>query len=313
MQSSAAAAQPGWLTARRRRRVKQTIEGYLFISPWILGFLLFTGGPVVASFVLSFFTWRMIEPPKWIGLGNYVTMFSQDPLFAKSLQVTLNYVVVAVPLQIVFALFLAVLLNQKVRMVGVWRTIFYMPSVASGVAVAVLWSWLLNKDYGLVNEILSFVGVDGPAWLVSEQYALPALIGMSLWSVGGGMVIFLAGLQGISPELMEAAELDGAHGISRFWYITLPLLSPVTFFNLILGIIGGFQTFTLAYVMTQGGPLNATEFYALYLYQNAFGFLKMGYAAALAWFMFVIILAISLIQFRLARSWVYYEGGGFGR
>jgi multiple sugar transport system permease protein len=301
------------MTAQRRRHVKQTLEGYLFISPWIIGFLLFTGGPVVASFVLSFFTWRMIEPPKWNGLGNYVTMFTEDPLFIKSFQVTLNYVVVAVPLQIVFALFLAVLLNQRVRMVGVWRTIFYMPSVASGVAVAVLWSWLLHKDYGLVNEILGFVGVDGPAWLVSEQYALPALIGMSLWSVGGGMVIFLAGLQGISAELIEAAEIDGAQGISRFWYITLPLLSPVTFFNLILGIIGGFQTFTLAYVMTQGGPLNATEFYALYLYQNAFGFLKMGYAAALAWVMFVIILTISLVQFRLARSWVYYEGGGFGR
>ena len=313
MDNATAANQSGRLTARRRRRVKQAIEGYLFISPWIVGFILFTGGPVIASFVLSFFTWRMIEPPKWIGFGNYVTMFTQDPLFAKSLQVTLNYVVVSVPLQLVFALFLAVLLNQKIRAVGAWRTIFYMPSVASGVAVAVLWSWLLNRDFGLVNEILGFVGVDGPAWLISEQFALPALIGMSLWSVGGAMVIFLAGLQGISTELLEAAELDGARGINRFRYVTLPLLSPVTFFNLILGIIGGFQTFTVAYVMTQGGPINATEFYALYLYQNAFGFLKMGYAAALAWFMFIVILAISIVQFRLARSWVYYEGGGFGR
>jgi multiple sugar transport system permease protein len=206
-----------------------------------------------------------------------------------------------------------VLLNQKVRFVGVWRTIYYMPSVASGVAVAVLWTWLLNRDYGLINEFLRAFGIQGPAWLVSERYALPALIGMSLWNVGGGMVIFLAGLQGISQELLEAAELDGADGLRRFWHVTLPLLSPVTFFNLVLGVIAAFQTFTQAYVMTQGGPLNATLFYALYLYQNAFGFLKMGYAAAMAWFMFVIVMAITLLQFRLARRWVYYEGGGWGR
>ncbi|MBX6773222.1 MAG: sugar ABC transporter permease [Chloroflexi bacterium] len=305
--------QIAWLTGRRRRRLAQAIEGYLYISPWILGFILFTGGPVVASFVLSFFEWRMIEPPRWVGLENYVTMITADPLFTKSLVVTVNYVVVSVPLQIAFALALAVLVNQKVRLVGVWRTIFYMPSVVSGVAVSVLWVWLLNPEYGLVNDILSFFGITGPDWLTSERYALPALIGISLWNVGGAMVIFLAGLQGIPSELIEAAELDGAEGLTRFRYVTLPLLSPVTFFNLVLAVIGGVQTFTQAFVMTQGGPLNATLLYALYLYQNAFAFLKMGYAAALAWFMFIIILVITLIQFRLARTWVYYEAGSWDR
>ena len=308
-----AKGQTQWLTNRRRRRLKQAIEGYLYISPWILGFILFTGGPVVASLVLSLFSWRMIEPPRWIGLGNYTAMFTQDPLFTKSLIVTLNYVVVSVPLQIGFALLLALLVNQKVRLIGVWRTIFYMPSVASGVAVSVLWAWLLNPDYGLINQILGFVGINGPNWLSSEQYALPALIGISLWNVGGAMVIFLAGLQGISTELLEASELDGAEGLTRFRYVTLPLLSPVTFFNLVLAVIGGVQTFTQAFIMTQGGPLNSTLLYALYLYQNAFAFLKMGYAAALAWFMFVIILGITLLQFRLARTWVYYEAGGWDR
>jgi multiple sugar transport system permease protein len=306
----AAETRTAWFSPRRRRRLKQTVEGYLYISPWILGFLLFTGGPVAASLGLSFFEWRMIEPPRWVALGNYLKMFTNDPLFSKSLVVTLNYVVVSVPLQVGFALILAILVNQKVRLVGVWRTIFYMPSVASGVALSVLWVWLLNSDYGLINELLAFIGITGPDWLTSERFALPAIIAMSLWNVGGTMVIFLAGLQGIPTELVEAAELDGAERLTRFRYVTLPLLSPVTFFNLVLAVIGGVQTFTQAFVMTQGGPLNATLLYALYLYQNAFAYLNMGYAAALAWFMFLIILAITLLQFRLARSWVYYEGGG---
>lgn len=308
-----AAGQTRWLTNRRRRRLKQTIEGYLYISPWIVGFILFTGGPVVASFVLSFFSWPMIQPPHWVGFGNYVNMFTRDPLFIKSLVVTLNYVIVSVPLQLGFALCLALLVNQKVRLVGFWRTIFYMPSVASGVAVSVLWIWLLSPSYGLVNEILQFFGIHGPNWLTSIRFALPALIGLSLWNVGGGMVIFLAGLQGIPNELLEASELDGAEGFTRFRYVTLPLLSPVTFFNLVLAVILGVQAFTQAFIMTQGGPLNATLLYGLYLYQNAFAFLKMGYAAALAWFMFLIILVITLLQFRLARTWVYYEGGGMDR
>jgi len=294
-------------SARSRRRFKQALEGYLFIAPWLLGFVLFTAGPVLASLGLSFFNWSLIRPPRFIGAENYVTMFSEDPLFWKSLQVTLIYVTTAVPLQIGFALFLAVLLNQKVRMLSLFRTVFYLPSVVSGVAVSVLWLWLYQPELGLINEILRHVGIEGPPWLVSERWALPALIGMSLWTVGGAMIVFLAGLQNIPRELHEAAELDGAGQWARFYHITLPMLSPVIFFNLILGLIGGFQTFTQAYVMTRGGPLNATMFYALYLYLNAFTFLKMGYAAALAWIMFLIILVLTLLQFKLARHWVYYE------
>jgi multiple sugar transport system permease protein len=218
-----------------------------------------------------------------------------------------TYVTVAVPLQIVFALFLAILLNQKVRMIPLFRTIFYLPSVVSGVAISVVWLWLYHPELGLINELLSYVGIKGPAWLVSIRWALSAIIGMSLWPVGGTMIIFLAGLQSIPQELYEAAELDGAGEWAKFRHVTLPMLSPVIFFNLILVMIAAFQTFTQPYVMTRGGPLNATMFYALYLYLNAFNFLKMGYAAALAWVMLIIIMVITMVQLRLARHWVYYE------
>jgi multiple sugar transport system permease protein len=296
--------------AWRGRRLGQAIEGYLFISPWIVGFLLFTAGPIAASLVLSFFQWSLIRPPRLIWFDNYVQMFSQDPLFWQSLKVTLTYVAAAVPLQLAFALFLAILLNQKVRLIPVFRTIFYMPSQVSAVAVAVIFLWIYHPELGLINDLLAKVGIKGPAWLISERWALPALIGMSLWSVGGAMIILLAGLQDIPPHLYEAAALDGAGEMAKFLHVTLPMLSPVIFFNLVLGIIGGFQYFAQAYVMTRGGPLNATLFYALYLYLNAFNFLKMGYAAALAWVLFIVIVAATILQLRLARHWVYYEFEG---
>lgn len=221
--------------ALTHRRLKQASAGYLFISPWLLGFVLFTAGPVLASLVLSFFGWSLIQPPHFVGFENYTRMFTDDPLFWQSLQVTLTYVMVSVPLQILFALFLAILLNQKVRMLPLFRTIFYLPSVVSGVAISVLWLWLYQPDIGLINEFLRHLGIKGPAWLVSEHSALPALIGMTLWTVGGPMIIFLAGLQGIPQELYEAAELDGAGEWKKFRHVTLPMLSPVIFFNLILG------------------------------------------------------------------------------
>lgn len=292
------------------RRLGQAIEGYLFISPWIVGFLLFTAGPIAASLVLSFFRWSLIRPPRLVWFDNYVQMFSQDPLFWQSLKVTLTYVAAAVPLQLAFALFLAILLNQKVRLMPIFRTIFYMPSQVSAVAVAVIFLWIYHPELGLINDLLARVGIKGPAWLISERWALPALIGMSLWSVGGAMIILLAGLQDIPPHLYEAAALDGAGEVAKFRHVTLPMLSPVIFFNLVLGIIGGFQYFAQAYVMTRGGPLNATLFYALYLYLNAFNFLKMGYAAALAWVLFIVIVAATILQLRLARHWVYYEFEG---
>jgi multiple sugar transport system permease protein len=285
----------------------KTIEGYLFISPWIVGFILFTAGPVVASLGLSFYQWSLIRPPRFVGLENYVTMFTNDPLFWQSLRVTLLYVAVAVPLQIAFALFLAILLNQKVRAIPVFRTIFYLPSVVSGVAIAVLWLWLYQPELGLINDLLSKVGIDGPAWLISKQWALPAIIGASLWTVGGTMIIFLAGLQDMPQHLYEAAALDGAGEWAKFRHVTLPMLSPVIFFNLVLGLIAAFRMFELPLVMTQGGPINATMFYALYLYLSAFKFLKMGYAAALAWVLFIIIMIVTGLQLKLARRWVYYE------
>jgi multiple sugar transport system permease protein len=285
----------------------KTIEGYLFISPWIVGFILFTAGPVVASLGLSFYQWSLIRPPRFVGLENYVTMFTNDPLFWQSLRVTLLYVAVAVPLQIAFALFLAILLNQKVRAIPVFRTIFYLPSVVSGVAIAVLWLWLYQPELGLINDLLSKVGIDGPAWLISKQWALPAIIGASLWTVGGTMIIFLAGLQDMPQHLYEAAALDGAGEWAKFRHVTLPMLSPVIFFNLVLGLIAAFRMFELPLVMTRGGPINATMFYALYLYLSAFKFLKMGYAAALAWVLFIIIMIVTGLQLKLARRWVYYE------
>lgn len=290
-----------------RWRLMKTIEGYLFISPWIVGFILFTAGPVVASLGLSFFSWSLIRPPRFVGLENYITMFTNDPLFWQSLRVTLIYVAVAVPLQIVFALFLAILLNQKVRAIPVFRTIFYLPSVVSGVAIAVLWLWLYQPQLGLINDLLSKVGIDGPAWLISRQWALPAIIGASLWTVGGTMIIFLAGLQDMPQHLYEAAALDGAGEWDKFRHVTLPMLSPVIFFNLVLGLIAAFRMFELPLVMTQGGPINATMFYALYLYLSAFNFLKMGYAAALAWVLFIIIMIVTGLQLKLARRWVHYE------
>lgn len=296
-----------------RRRLMRALEGYLFISPWIVGFLVFTAGPILASLVLSFFEWSLIRPPRFAGLNNYVKIFTADPLFWQSLKVTLIYVIVAIPLQLAFALFLAILLNQKVRLIPLFRTIFYLPSQVSAVAIAVIFLWIYHPELGLLNELLRHVGIKGPAWLISERWALPALIGMSLWSVGGAMIILLAGLQDVPQHLYEAASLDGAGEFAKFRFITLPMLSPVLFFNLVLGIIGGFQYFTQAYVMTRGGPLNATLFYALYLYLNAFNFLKMGYAAALAWILFVIMIAVTIWQLRLARHWVYYEYEGARR
>jgi multiple sugar transport system permease protein len=290
-----------------KQRLKRTLEGYLFISPWIIGFVLFTAGPILASLLLSFFSWSLIRSPRLVSFDNYVVMFTKDPLFWQSLRVTVIYVAIAIPLQLVFALFLAILLNQKVRLVPFFRTLFYLPSQVSSVAMAVIFLWIYHPELGLVNDLLRLVGIQGPAWLISPQWALPALIGMSLWSVGGSMIILLAGLQDIPQHLYEAAALDGAGELAKFRYVTLPMLSPVLFFILVLGIIAGFQYFAQAYVMTRGGPLNATLFYALYLYLNAFNFLKMGYAAALAWILLLIIMAVTILQLRLARYWVYYE------
>lgn len=291
-----------------------TLTGYLFIAPWLLGLLFFTAGPMLASFYMSFTSWTMLSPPKWVGLGNYTTLATGDPLFYTSIYNTVYYVIFSVPLGMVVSLLLALLLNQKVKGISILRTIFYLPSVTNLVAISVLWVWIFNPEFGLLNNVLRTMGIEGPYWLQSETWSKPSLILMSLWSVGGGMIIYLAALQSIPQQLYEAAELDGANIWHKLKSITIPMLTPAIFFNLIMSIIGSFQVFTQAYVMTQGkspgtegGPANSTLFYVLYLYKKAFQQFKMGYASAMAWVLFVVILVLTLIQFKLSKRWVYYE------
>ena len=283
--------------------------GYVFILPWLIGFLLFTAGPMLASLYLSFCKYDL-HTLTWVGARNYEVLLRQDPLFWKSLTNTALYVLFSVPLGLTGSLAIALLLNQKVKGLAFFRTAFYLPSLVPAVASALVWQWIFHPDAGLLNYGLSMLGVKGPQWLQDPKTALPSLILMSLWGIGGSrMVIFLAGLQGISDELYEAASLDGAKGWAAFRHITLPMLSPTLFFNLVLGIIGSFQVFTSAYVMTNGGPNNATLMYVLYLYNNAFRYFKLGKASAMAWILFVILLIFTLVQFRSASKWVYYEGG----
>jgi len=280
--------------------------------PAILGLLLFTLGPAIASLWLSFTEYNILTPPEWIGLANYAEMF-QAQLFWQALRVSAIYSVVSVPLGLTLALGLAVLLNHKMRGMMVFRSIYYLPTVISGVGVAMLWRWLFNAEFGVINVLLDKVGINGPAWLLDQRWALPALIFTSLWGVGGTTLIFLAGLQGIPQELYEAAEIDGAGRWNQFRSVTLPLLSNVTFFNLVLGIIGALQVFTDAFVITRGGPNHATLFLSVYLYQHAFLYLNMGYAAAIAWFMFLLVMTLTLIVFKSSPFWVFYESERRGK
>ncbi len=287
---------------------RERIEFYIAISPWLIGFLWYTGGPIIASIYFSFTDWNVLTPPKWAGLSNYVELFSVDPIFWVSLYNTAFYTVGHVPLTLLFALATAILVNQKVKFVTLFRTIYYLPAVTAGVAVSILWLWIFNPDFGLINYALSLVGIQGPGWLFSKEWAKPALILMSAWGFGEAMVILLAGLQGVPTHLYEAAKIDGANVWDEFRHVTLPMLSPVIFFVIIVSIIGSFQVFTSVYVMTRGGPADATLMYVLQMYFKAFSDLKMGYTSAMAWILFTIILAFTLIQFRMASRWVYYEG-----
>jgi multiple sugar transport system permease protein len=300
--SAHAGRRPGGLARR------EALTFYLLISPWLIGFLLFVLGPMLASLGISFTRWDLLSPARFVGLDNYERMFTRDPLFWQSLRVTALYTMVYVPVELVGGLALALLMNQKLRGLSVFRTIFYLPSVLPGVAFVVVWMWILNPDVGLLNTVLGWVGIEGPRWLASPQWALPALLLMSLWGLGRTMVIYLASLQGVPQHLYEAAAIDGAGAWHSFWKITLPLLTPTLFFNLVLSVISTFQTFTSAFVATDGGPLDSTLFYVLYLFRQAFQFFNMGYASALAWVLFVIILGLTLLIVRSGRAWVYYEG-----
>jgi multiple sugar transport system permease protein len=296
--------------ARRRMsaaRRRDLFDGLLFASPFVLGVLFFWLGPMLYSLYLVVHDWNLITPPRYVGLRN-VERLLNDPLVNTSLTNTAFYTFVGVPLQLTVAFSLALMLNQAIRGRSLYRTIFYMPAITPAVASAVVWVQILNPEFGVLNAILGWFGIGPIKWLFDPTYAKPAMILMSLWFVGPQMVVFLAGLQGVPQTLLEAASIDGANSWRRFWHVTVPIVSPVIFFNLIIGIIGSFQVFTQAFVMTQGGPRDATLFFVLYIYRNAFQYFRMGYAATLAWVLFAIIVVFTAIQFLVARRWVYYAG-----
>jgi multiple sugar transport system permease protein len=292
---------------------RNLINGLLFASPWILGFLVFTLYPLIASLYYSFCAYSGLNKPVWIGLENYRTLFTDEPLFTKSLWNTMYMVVVGLPLNLVASLGLALLLNQAVRGISIYRTIYYLPSLVPAVASAILWMWLLSPEIGLVNTVLGPVfrlfDAAPPAWLGDPKWSKPAFVLMGVWGAGGGVIIYLAGLKDVPTSLYEAAELDGASPWRRFLAVTLPMISPIIFFNVVMGIIGSFQYFTQAYVMTQGGPQDSTLFYALNLFNAAFIDWRMGYASAMAWVLFAITLACTLVVMRSGSRWVYYGGG----
>ncbi|MGD6965934.1 sugar ABC transporter permease [Rossellomorea vietnamensis] len=294
------------------KKTKDNLFGYLFISPWLLGFFGLTLGPMIFSLAASFTDYNITSKMNFIGLDNYKKMFTIDEMFMTSLWNTLYFVLFSVPATTAGAILLAVLLNQKVRGMKFFRTIFYLPSILSGVAVYFLWMQLLSPSTGMINTFLAWFGVDGPAWLFDPEWTKPSLIIMKLWSVGGGMLLYLAVLQGVSKEMYEAAELDGANIFHKFFYITLPMITPIIFFDIVTSTIGSFQIFQEAYVMTDngsGGPANSLLFYNLHMWNNAFEIFDMGYATAMAWFLFVIVLFLTFINLKLGKKWVYYEGG----
>ena len=286
---------------------REEISFYLFIAPWIIGFLLFDAGAIISSLVISITDWSALSTPSYVGFSNYDKLVA-DSLFYKAMGNSLYYGIGSVGLGTIVSFLLALLLNQNVWGISLFRTIYYLPSVVSGIAVAILWIMILHQDFGLINSFLAFFGIKGPGWLVQPEWAMPSLILMSLWGAGGSMVIYLAGLQSVPVHLYEAAEIDGANSFGKFWNVTVPMMSPVILYNLIVGFIASIQGFVLVYIMTNGGPANATLVYGLYIYRTAFINFMMGYASALAWVLLVVIIIITVIQFGIARYWVYYEG-----
>ena len=310
-QGVATRAQPAAMRGSPSKR-RENIIGYLFMLPWLIGFFGLFLGPGLASLFFSFNKYDVISAPKWIGAANYVKMFTDDDLFWPSLGRTFYYAGVGVPLGLIGSMIVAILLNSKVRGVTIYRTLFFMPSLVPLVASIVLFLFLFNADFGIVNNVLRSLGMaKPPGWFSSQKWAIPSLIIMGLWQGVGGtrMIIFLAGLQGIPDALYDAASIDGAGTLGRIRHVTLPLLTPTIFFNLVLGIIGALQTFAAAFVATEGGPAFATWFFGLHLYKHAFDYWNMGYACALAWFFAVVIVTLTMGQQRLSKRWVYYYGG----
>jgi multiple sugar transport system permease protein len=294
---------------RRRRLNRHDGAAYLFLAPWLLGFFLLTLGPTLASLYLSFTQFDLLQAPVWTGLANYVRMFTEDQRFWNALSVTFWYVILAVPCELIVALAIAMALDRGLRGLTVYRALFYIPSLLGGsVAIAVLWRQIFGYD-GLINEGLAQFGIDGPSWISNPQYSLYTLVVLRVWQFGSPMVIFLAGLRQIPQELYEAAAIDGAGPVAKFFRITLPLLAPVIFFNLVLQTINSFKAFTPAFIVSggSGGPIDSTLFYTLYLYQEAFTNFRFGYASALAWILVLIIAAFTALSFLSARYWVHYD------
>ncbi|MCL2057444.1 MAG: sugar ABC transporter permease [Oscillospiraceae bacterium] len=289
-----------------RMKNKEALAGYMFALPWILGFLFFTLIPITQSIIYSFMDYNILQPPKWVGFDNYRNMVN-DRIFWKALSNTLYYVAFSVPLTMLVGLVIAMLLNNDISGIAVYRTLYYMPSIVPVVASTILWLWIFNPNFGILTTIVRMFGVKSPAWLADPQWSKRSLVIMALWSAGRGMIIYVAGLKNISRVYYEAAEIDGASRLKRLVWITIPLLTPTLFFQLVMGIIDSFQVFTQAFIMTAGGPNDSTLFYVLYLYNNAFSFWKMGYASSLAWVLLIIIMVITSINFIVSKYWVQYD------
>jgi multiple sugar transport system permease protein len=295
---------PNWWYSLHREEV---LTGYLFIAPTIIGLLVFTAGPILMAALLSFTSWDLITPPEWVGFGNYLRAYN-DELFVKSMGNTVYYTLGTVPVGVFLSLLLAIAMNQKLHGIVFYRTLYFLPIVSSIVTISLLWTWIYYPDFGILNYLLRLVGLDPINWLQSSAWAMPAIIIMSIWAgLGYNMVILLAGLQGIPEELYDAAHIDGAGHVQTFWYITIPMLSPVIFFVVVLSLIGSFQVFSSAYVMTQGGPLNSTLTIVYLIFNQGFRYFRMGYSSALAVVLAVVILVLTLIQLRLQSRWIYYE------
>lgn len=291
---------------------REAITFYIFLIPWGIGFLLWTAGPMLASLYLSFTRYDVITSPTFVGLKNFVEIFTDD-LTWQALKVTMYYTFGSVIVTVTAALLIATLLNQKLPLLSLWRTVYYLPVVTSGVAVALLWMWIFQPNFGLVNSILwNWFGIQGPQWFFDPKWTVPTFIIMASWGVGAPMLIYLAAMQGVPTALYEAAIIDGANTFQRYIFITIPMISPAIFFNFVLSLIGSFQVFTPAFVITEGGPRYASYFFVYHLYQHAFNYFEMGYASGLAWVLFVVILAFTLLVFRGGERWVYYESGERG-
>ncbi len=300
------------LTARAKKGKSLTHSnfwGFFFIMPTLIGLVAFYFGPMIFSLVISFFRWEVVVAPQFIGVENYVTMFTEDELVGKSLLVTLYYTGLTVPLINIVSLFIASMLNTKIRGKSVFRTISYIPSIVPAVASAALWMYLFNPTFGFFNTMLGWFGLDPQLWIYDTKLVIPSLALMAVWGAGNTVIIYLAGLQGVPNHLYESVEIDGGNAFHKFFHITLPIMSPIIFFNVVMNIISCMQTFTQGYIMTEGGPANASLFYVLLLYRNAFKYQKMGYASAMAWLLFIIIALLTLINFRASKLWVFQISG----